>query len=345
MEETTIRYFDILRCGYYLPRKKEIQFGGLSETLRELSKWGKSIDQIGNTKTYQADPTKDIRNTYFFDSHYDSTTGDYLLIFWNEIANVNGKVYGINPKSSPGSSKMLSTEFSEEKTIPGLPSYFWFIPKHNLAASIIFNHSMQGKNNMQNFLNGFLVNKSPYQVIGSDKKILGYSLKKPPSDGYEKISPHFHAISSKNSEVEAELLKKVSLITRMIKKEILDYQVIDDRSVIEKFFSGLLDNQPVFDTKRQVVHELQYTPSVAELKDMIDNFNQRTEDSNLHNVGFKLKGGKKIMLSGINISIPHQFNVSRRNDNEIIKAKSLMDAILAKRSQFLTAVIHEPSVS
>ena len=80
------------------------------------------------------------------------------------------------PLAKPGKVDMLTTGFDTDKAIPGFPCYFWFIPQLNVFASITFDHSLMGKGHLDNYLNGYLANKSPYRVFDKNNKVIGFSV-------------------------------------------------------------------------------------------------------------------------------------------------------------------------
>ena len=79
------------------------------------------------------------------------------------------------PMEQPGNTAMLTTGFGDTPAIPGFPSYFWFVPEKNVFATIRFAHSVQGKSNLDHYLNGFLAIKSHYIVLNHEDEVHGYS--------------------------------------------------------------------------------------------------------------------------------------------------------------------------
>jgi hypothetical protein len=334
MLEAKIKYFDIKKCGYYLRGSDRSEFSGLNDTLLKLSEWARDGRDFENTKTYESDPDNDLRNTYFCNWHQNQVNGDSVLVLWNEVPNDNGVVYGMNPMDRPGGTSMLKTGFGTTRAIPGFPSYFWFIPEKNVFATIRFNHSVQGKNNLDHFLNGFLANKSPYRVVNETGTVIGFSANGQQTDRSAKTHSKFHAIGRKQEELEAELLTNLHKIRRIVKRETLQYTVEDDRRVVERVFSGLLGNTPAFTQARTITHELQFEPTERQLRQIINNYAELNSTSSIRNAGFVYNDGRKVMLSGTSVSFSVQI-ATQREENQILTPQSLLTAITSQRPDLL----------
>lgn len=237
------------------------------------------------------------------------------------------------PLSRPGDTAMLTTEFGTD-AIPGMPSYFWFIPQYNLMASIRFQHSIAGKANAEKYLNSYFWNKSPYRLLDAESNVIGFSESGVYEENSERIYPKFTAVTRKNHQLIEFLLSNRQRITRMIKRETLSYQRPDDRSVIERMFSDLLNNPPVFAEDRTVNHVIQFRPTEDQLQQIVDSYENLGANSPVKDIGFILNNNETIMLSGISVSVEEQLQVNRL-DNEIISAEVLSNALTRARQRLL----------
>lgn len=334
MLEAKVKFFDIKKCGFYLRGSDQTHFSNLNDILQKLSLWAGDGREFVNTTTYEADPDNDLRNTYFCNWHLNQVNGDSILILWNEVPNDNGVIYGMNPMDMPGSTSMLTTGFGNTPAIPGFPSYFWFVPERNVFATLRFTHSIQGKKNLDHYMNGYLANKSPYRVVNEAQVITGYSatgLHTPQSD---RTTSKFYALGRKQEELEAELLTNLNKIRKIIKKETLQYTVEDDRRTLERVFAGLLGNSPTFNHARTITHELQFEPSEQQLRQIISSYSEMNTSSNIRNVGFVYNDGRRIMLNGASVSFSAQINATRE-ENQILTPQSLLTAITSQRQDLL----------
>lgn len=334
MISARLKFFDIRKCGFYLPRSTAPDFGGINDTLQNLDDWARDDKEIINTTTYQANPESDVMNTYFCDWFKSASSEDSILVLWNELPNDNGVIYGIRPMDRPGSTSMLATDFGSVPAIPGAPSYFWFIPERKVFATIKFDHSMQGKHNLSRYINGFMTNKSRYRVLNDNAEVIGYSKNDQPSKDSQKIKPKFEAIGKKRHELEDELLANIDKITRIIKIETLSYHLEDDRDLIERFFSGLLDNTPKLTQERAISHSLQFKPTKEQIIQIVKNHAELDSNTLIQNIGFQYNNGERIMLSGASVNLTLELNVTREEDR-IISSKILLKAIQSHKSTLL----------
>lgn len=334
MLEVKVKFFDIKKCGYYLRGSNQTEFSGLNDVLHKLRSWASDGREFVNTSTYESDPDNDLMNTYFSNWHRNDVNGDSILILWNEVPNDSGVIYGMSPMGRPGNTAMMTTGFGDTPAIPGFPSYFWFVPERNVFAAIRFNHSVQGKSNLDNYLNGFMANKSSYRVINEEGTIIGYSRSGQKSKKSSRIYSKFYALGRKQEELEAELLTNLHKITRIIKRESLQYTVEDDRRTLERVFSGLLGNTPTFNQTRTITHELQFEPTEQQLRQIINNYAELNLASSIRNAGFIYNDGKRIMLNGTSVAFSAELNV-QREENQIISPQSLLAAITSSRQDLL----------
>ncbi|TLM79938.1 hypothetical protein ACONUD_00750 [Microbulbifer harenosus] len=345
MLEARIKFYDIKKCGYYQRAAKAPLFGGLDDTLSKLSVWAKAHGRtLINTTTYEPDPDKDILNTYFCDWFKPAGGSDSVLVLWNEVQNDKGVIYGMNPNATPGERSMRATDFGDEPAIPGSPSYFWFIPNLNVFATVIFEHSMSGKQNLDFFIKGFMANKSPYRVFDPEdgNKVIGYSRSGAANADSSKTLSHFFATGRKQDELEQELLQNRNKIRKLIKRETLQYTSQDGRNWIERIFSDLTENTPEFDNnKRTISHELQFEPTDAQIRQIVNSYSERGPQSSIKNIGFVYNDQTKIMLSGKSITAKVELNVNRRA-NQIIRPQSLLAALTTRKTALLQALDEAP---
>lgn len=334
MADASIRFFNIVKCGFYLRGHEQPLFGGINDILTKLGTWAGDGRSISNTTCYQSDPDNDIYDTFFVDWHRFDDNGDSVLVLWNETPNDEGVIYGMLPTQPPGGTSMLTTRFNDPTAIPGQPSYFWFMPSDNVFATIKFAHSLQGKTSLERYLDGFLVNKSPYRVTDENGSIIGYSLNAVVTPDSARLYPAFHAIGHKTTELESELLTNLHRIRKFIKRESLRYTVAEDRGVIERTFSRILPNGPAQVQVRSITHEIEYQPSEAELREILANFSNLDEASTIRNAGFVYDDGKRIMLKGAYTSTTFNLDV-RRADNQLISPHALLTALRQHRQELL----------
>ncbi|MCQ8847888.1 hypothetical protein NQT74_04800 [Alteromonas stellipolaris] len=336
MLEAKLRFFEIQRCGFYQRAASAPEFSGINDTINKLATWATDGREFVNTTTYEPNYDNDLLNTYFYSASINNNNNDSILVLWNESPNDNGVLYGINPQDIPGTTtEMLATDFGGMPAIPGAPSYFWFIPERNVFASIRFEHSISGKKNLDQYLNGYLSNKSPYRVLDPEGSVIGFSPDGRANEDNPTYYSKFLSRTSKQEDLEAELLANIHKIRKFIKRETLSYQLPDDRNVVERVFSQLLDNAPSFSDSRIISHEIQFQPTETQLRGIIRNYSERDSDTSLRNAGFMYNDGRTVMLNGLNVGMSIELELNRY-DNQIVAPMDLLNAITSVRAQLLS---------
>lgn len=343
MLDVRVRFFDIKKAGIYSWGGSEPAFSNISDMLVKAYKWAKDGRDFSATTTYEPEPDKDILRTFFCDWARDNTEKDSVLILWNEIPNDNGVIYGMSPSKKPGEKSMMTTGFGKIPAIPGFPSYFWFIPERNIFASIVFEHSIQGKGNLDRFLKGYLENRSPYRVKNEKGKVIGYSKDGKESENHEELYAWFKSVTASREGIEKELEANIGRIRRMIKRETLYYQVEDQRKTIERFFSGLTKETPIFNDGRNVNHEIAFKPNINQLREIINNFSESTKTSgSIKNVGFIFNDNTRIMLNGSSASLRYELDLLH-NENQILDPKKVLKQLMQNKHSLLK-ILDDPQI-
>lgn len=319
-DKARLRFFDIEKCGYYERGVSNSAplFSGITDTLTRLCRWANDQTTLEDTKTFEADPDRDIRRSFFVDSYHDDN-GDVFLAMWNELSNDDGKVFGMSGSQEPGSTNMLERDFDDETAIPGMISYFWFIPSLGKFSSIKFSHSDHGKSQLDNYFKNYLLFKSDYMVSNADSDSEGYGYSETGgfSTGCNNVLPQFVAKSTKNESVRQKLITNISRINHIIKEQTYDVSIPDDRTFVEKLMDPILGGLPL-ETRgvKDVKIRLSYSPSIDEIDEIIANYEDR--DASLKRVGFKISGeNSPVYLDGINVIFDYDFNITRPDNNSI----------------------------
>ncbi|MCW3171666.1 hypothetical protein [Shewanella subflava] len=158
MEKGLVTFFDVKECGFYrIRRGKDSEYvrGSLSETIGSIYSWvkGRDTDQTIPWCTKRHPMRTQI---YCKSASYDEETGDYFFVFWKKYGESNGNVSGVLAKSKVNDSKKdthkVNTQVKGQQVILGEPMYYWFIPEHNIIASVKLPHSLSDSDNMLNYL-------------------------------------------------------------------------------------------------------------------------------------------------------------------------------------------------
>lgn len=338
--QAKIKVFDIINFGFYPYRSMAPNFGSSGSILNQLAIWATEADRSTiNTHTTESAANEPITRSYFYD--YYSRNDNHILILWHEYQNADGSILGLNGNGRPGDSETRSSTFEGEDYIPGLPGYYWFNSSLNVCISVDFNSSCSKKTLIERYIKGFIQNRWPYKITNEHGEIINYAEDERLVVN-RKSFPKFKLSLMKNTAVEEELFIKRERITRMIKEEKLETQLQDQRSTIEKMFSGLLRNTPVYLYEKTFKHEFEFTPTEAELVEIIDSFRSQDDNGNIENIGFRAEG-RVYMLSGINVQFTQELNLFGNQDG-VITAVDLHDEIIRLIPAILDEINRAPRV-
>ncbi|KZL24667.1 hypothetical protein [Pseudovibrio sp. Ad37] len=336
MLEAKIRFFDVHKCGFY-NRDGNLVFCSLPELLSSLKLWATDRRVLNQTRTFEPDAAKDILNTYYCDLSDPDQNEDQVLTLWNEVSNDEGKVLGIQSDQQPGNLDVEETGFRGENIIPGSPSYYWFIPRESVLATVVFSHSSPEKLSMERYLNGFLRSFSQYKILSERREIIGYGR----NQRQENVKPEFRATLSKSDSAADDLVRNVNRITRMVRREKFDFQVPDQREVMERLFDRIVGHVPELNQPRTITQDIQYRPSLEELQEIIRNFEVFDERGEIGDLGFWISESgsqRKVMLSGMSISNSIDLEL-RRDGTNILAASEVCRALSRQRNQLIQPVI------
>ncbi|MCT7944850.1 hypothetical protein [Shewanella septentrionalis] len=145
MDRGLISFFEIVNCGFYSFKNKELCLveGSVQDSLCSVTSWLQDRD-FTQTIPWDVDSSPNRTKVYCKAVEYNEVNGDYIFVFWNRFGDESGKVAGISADAKfggDGDSVNLSTKEKGKEVILGQPMYYWFIPEYNLVASINFPHS------------------------------------------------------------------------------------------------------------------------------------------------------------------------------------------------------------
>ncbi len=157
VEDLTVHFYRVERCGYYARRKPEALCGELLELIPELHGWvSQKKKRIADTATYRPDAKGTYLASYCIDSHHYDPSADHLMTLWIETELTEDN----NFASVSGTSLVGSPKVKKEPVglgdIPGIPAYFWILPSHNLIATVRFRKQLMHVSDFRRYLRGYL---------------------------------------------------------------------------------------------------------------------------------------------------------------------------------------------
>lgn len=159
--QARITLYNITEIGLYQKGKKEPEFDDLNIFLKDLKSWV-SNKNLKETCTYASLNDEDLNKTFCYDIK-ESNKGNYLLITWNKIASSSNGVATVSGKSKVGEANIQTTNYSPDD-IPGIPTYFWIMPSKNKFATLNFDFSQNGRQDLHKYLREFFAKWSRYVV-------------------------------------------------------------------------------------------------------------------------------------------------------------------------------------
>jgi hypothetical protein len=341
-EQAKITFYSIDKCGYYKHGEKEREFCTLLESLNELKIWN-SNKEIGETCTYDINERQNIYRTYCFDLF--EIGNNFLLTTWNETPAEDGEMASINISSTVGNVKVNLTAVPAGN-IPGYPTYFWFIPEHEILATIQFHNQLNGQQNLVMYLNGFLSKCTTYACIKefnsgnkTEVKIVGYA--KDETDTPRHLNSRFETSLYKKKVSHIEFIKQNhSDIRKIIRKDVINMKINQDNEIFNNFFGRLNLSKPkITEEKMKIKYEINYSPSEAELNQMIDSwFSKHDTQEKWDDIGFVLNRRDTIFWLSHELPRDEFILDIKRDKNRIIDSKSLLNELINQKDLIISKI-------
>lgn len=338
--DARIRFYRITQCGYY--DHDDFQFGGIADILENLKSWieGKALNE---TQTYSVDPENnesDILRTFCYSIVANSD--EYLMITWNENADVDGKMASIDGRGTTGHATIETVE-PPEGFIPGYPSLFWIIPSRNLFATIQLNTHLNGRKNLDIYLNGFLATRSQYVVYeetNGENSIEGYGCSE---NDCRHLKPIFSSVLYRQPGQIEFIKNNRESIKKFIKKDKFNLERPETTTywqAIYRFLTGKQTNV-CCNVEKRISVELEMTPSAEELENIIAQWEADIEAFPVGDVGFSLVGHPQLFW--LRQSIASQvFNLDiHPNGESILIPPSELLAELQRKRDIIFSIIRD----
>jgi hypothetical protein len=293
--EFKITFHKIEKCGIYAPGKPpNLQVMGIKELLPGLCNWIDSGSKpIEETATFEPNEDDNILPVYCLSVDF-SQNGDALITTWNKSAEFNGKTLSIEG-NKPATTAQVRSSNVPKNSIPGYPTYFWFLPNEGVYATITYNTTLNGNPGLQKYLSNFLHKFTKYTTWKDDNpdtntiEILGYDVA-----GCENLFTNsFGAFKSslypRPSQAKL-LLARFSEIKKIKRKEILRSGTNDPKFMSSIMAGmGIIDDTPPSDLK--VEYTAYKTFTKEEIQQILDNYKDSNKDK-WDDVGFYLQGSQ-----------------------------------------------------
>ncbi|WP_230954797.1 hypothetical protein [Burkholderia gladioli] len=337
-ETVKITFYKIEKCGFYAWGGAQASFGGVADTFAQLRNWSAGMP-LSLTKLFDAGGANDeILPVYL--AGIVQRGNEWVFATWNEVPAHQGGVASVSRDSPVGAPEVHINEIAEN-SIPGFATYFWVIPQRNLIASVRFVHNISGQPGMRAYVERFLARESQYVVNGQNELgenvIVGYA-----EDGLNIRGvryPKFKTIAFVKDGQRQYILDNAARIKRVMRRGHLTVENQVQRSQWEgivSFFRGVrADNHPVVADK-SVFIEMEYQPTVAELREIFAREDENEERRMWDDVGFKFQGEgtKEYWLRRALASDSFSIPVERTNE-EVVDLEALAGSLNDNRRRIL----------
>jgi hypothetical protein len=261
---------------------------------------------------------------------------DWLLATWNTVPNADGKVASLARNSRVGRPPTVHDNPVVEGSIPGFPTYFWFLPEHNVFATLRFENPITAARPMMGYVKQFLKTESGFVVKDQEDGIVGYRDLNGDGDhtkAHVKVTAN---VRTKPGEV-ARLRRERPNIRTVIRDSYLIQRVQRDRNWFQRVSQRVRDSEQgselTHDTKVHIA--MSYTPTEEELEQMIETELGTERPTEFDDLGFKLAGsGETIWINSamsrntVNLNLPIPAN-------GVVPVRDLAAVLTARRREFL----------
>lgn len=344
-EKVIMNFYNIDKCGYYDETSKEHLFGNKDKILMQLKKWSRGNGMtLSDTCTFQNNDGEEKLRVFCFDISRNTQTKDFVLTTWNETPSYRGKVSSVSADKPVGEAIVHQNKIAKG-TIPGYATYFWFISELNVFATLKFQNTFNGHQNLVKYMSGFLERHSDHTVIKKedDENAIIEGYRESEEDETQQLTPMFRTkLLRKEGEINY-IHQNYKQIRKVIKKSLIDLEIEDEVSFIE-MMGRFLGTQPKFNNEEniQIKYSLPFRPTQKSISDIIKKAN---EDglSFKNDVGFQFKRSQKIVwLSNSIIRYDYEFEIDRVNE-EIVNITSLHKNLKSIRNAVIDNInnLHE----
>ena len=347
VEDLTVHFYRVERCGFYARRQPEPLCGALHEIIPELHDWvSQKTTRIADTATYERDVRGTYLSSYCIDSHRHDSSADRLMTLWIETEVTEDNSFA----SVSGASRVGSPKVNKEQLgvddIPGIPAYFWILPSLNLIATVRFRRQMMHVSDLRRYLRGFL--ETHYS--GAEKRSSATNNHAIIGVRNSGDTP-MHQIDARvelkrvetNTDIQAIFSQRNS-IRKIIRKKTIKLSDPNDRTILSFARRMIGLDTAVYpgdvDSSMRFKLEIEQRPSREELETMIEEFEV---DDGWSDLGFAMSDSDQYIrwLSGAYSKEELSVSITRKADG-IVSLPHLMAALQERRAGLIRSFNRSP---
>lgn len=296
--EAKITFYKVKRCGLYNQCESSPIFCNLCELLSNLEQWaiGKTLAETNVTRS----SVNNAFCTYLADIKSTKSKDSYILVMWNQVPYTDAGVLSLPTNSKVGSIQHAEANSIKKNTIPGYPTYFWFLPESNIFASICFNTNINGRRELESYLKQFMCQYSKYVVktidaVSNTVNITGFS--KDPQNEEEVVYKNLPTFESQlypisqNLEILKNRSKEIKKITKKIASTYYEKIKLDYFQKVLEFFSDIKP-QDFSSNKYSIKTEISISSGLSpdDIQKLYDSWQEELEIIDSLDYGFSVDG-------------------------------------------------------
>lgn len=307
-----IHVYQLEMCGFYGRGDGSPRFGAVSDWWPEFCEW---VDkQVGLTNTYS--DVKDLPSRVYCVGAFEDGRGNLGATLWNEAPSYMQGVAYLESAKLVGEAAAKTTRLPPD-TIPGWPTYIWFIPDRGLIVSLSPDDfgaaQSSGMRQTRKYFGNYLQHHSGYlhvkRTVTDDGEVkdnrLGYSDYGDSTPDPE-VEPYFLTTPLRGNGPLDVIRERREDIHKIVKNYSIDTLLPDQRSMFNRMTRPLVNN-PVTNTfldnqqargegevdRRTVRVEYSHTPTSEELELEIQEWEKKDFADN-YSVGVYFSGDTQI---------------------------------------------------
>ncbi|MDG2959865.1 hypothetical protein P7L91_03285 [Bisgaard Taxon 10/6] len=346
--EARITFYQIKRCGLYVRSKhggsSSEKFLNVKELLEDLKQWA-----IGKTLA-DTDVFKNKNNSSFctYLADIKTNTDSALLVMWNQVPSTEAGVLSLPNNSTVGSIQQADANAIKANSIPGYPTYFWFVPSKNIFATICFNTIINGRGDMEKYIRQFMKLFSKHVIKELDQQsnqleVKGYSLDpNNPQETIYKYPPTFQSQLYPLSQGLDVLKNRAPEIKKITKKATAEYRTEISKKFFQKalaMFTGIKRTPSASDTF-SINTEISI-PNGLTAQEVQGLYDEWLDDiSSLHSLdyGFAMLGGEQLWFSHALAKWEGELSLSFTEQNSFGNMGKLLSELENKRTAILSKI-------
>jgi hypothetical protein len=353
-----VSFFRVTKCGLYSRADKgsaaEHIEGDLADSMKRVFDWlnGREFKQ---TIPWDIADVPNRKQYYCKSTCFNPATGDYLFVFWQRLGDENGDVSGIIADSTVGDqaddSIKVEHDAGGKEVIYGMPLYYWFIPEHNVIATINFPHSSAATKEVLLYLKKCLDLR-----VDHPRKVIKESTKENPETGRVIVNKSvsyrsegdeyamYYSLEAKIKELslaQSDTKQLASDITHLVVRDRVSTIPEDTRHPLFKLWEKLAgdgEEKSVFSKDVELISEaVDLTPE--ELERFLHVYSNEMDSNGWSDIGFKTGVNTSTKWFGSYIDRTHLSLDPAQMNRTYYAAKTLLEKIGRERDDLLKSVM------